>query len=150
MTATQRGVESFFYKVEKSPVTPPTHPKQSMIVLLADAQCTRVQSVQNSASSVSKALVEVSSMVVATEKQEIYPTNDSDENMCHAGALCCKLGTSGTLKPGTKMTKNMLNLDYGEVSSVQNNPELLSIENYSTFSSQVSKKKCTRSLSVMI
>ena len=141
MTVTKRGVESFIYKVEKSPVTHPTHPKQSMIVLLADTQCTRVQSVQNSASSVSKALVEVSSMEVATEKHEIYPTNNSDENVCQAGALCCKLGTSGALKPGMKLSQNMLKLDYDEVSSVQNNPELLSTENYSTFSSQVSKQE---------
>ena len=95
-------------------------------------------------------------MVVITEKHEKYPTNNSDKNMCsnrctekqlqsRAGALCHKLGTSGVLKPGTKMSQNMLKSDYDKVTSVQNNPELLSTENHLTFSSPVSKKEYKRS-----
>lgn len=95
-------------------------------------------------------------MVVVTEKHEKYPTNNSDKNICsnrctekriqsRAGALCHKLGTSGVLKPGTKMSQNMLKSDYDEVTSVQNNPELLSTENHLTFSSPVSKKEYKRS-----
>ena len=82
--------------------------------------------------------------MVVTEKHEKYPTNNSDKNICsnrctekriqsRAGALCHKLGTSGVLKPGTKMSQNMLKSDYDEVTSVQNNPELLSTENHLNF-----------------
>ena len=112
--------------------------------MLADGQCTTTQSVQpkNSVCCASKALVEVSSKIVITEKHEEHSA--SNRRTVNPGALCHTLSTSSALKPGTNMRQNELKTDYEEVTRVHINPEL------QVFQVQSATRKFTRDPDILV